>query len=158
MVSVTPDDSSSAVLMVGSQNGPTVWKCSTTPAGPKLGHTAWKSGHSSSLWSRSPSHGVVMVRTYQSAPKKPAKNMTSEKMNQLMPQRYERSMRLLFRPLSDSWMASPNQKYRTAIRPSTPTSTSHLPQLTSFTQAAAPRPMANRATAVRTGWPESAGT
>ncbi|KAG0919220.1 hypothetical protein G6F62_014729 [Rhizopus arrhizus] len=46
MVSVTPEDSSSAVLMVGSQNGPTVWNCSTTPAGPKLGQAALKSGHS----------------------------------------------------------------------------------------------------------------
>src|SRR3546814_20784782 len=43
MVSVTPDDSSSAVLMVGSQNGPTVGKCSTTPAGQKVGHTSWTS-------------------------------------------------------------------------------------------------------------------
>ena len=35
----------------------------------------------------SPSHGVVTVRVYQRAPKNAAKNMTSEKMNQLMPQR-----------------------------------------------------------------------
>ncbi|CUJ37028.1 Uncharacterised protein [Achromobacter xylosoxidans] len=109
IVSVTPELSSNAVLMVGSQKGPTVWKCSTTPAGPKLGHTAWKSGHSIRRWSMSPSHGVVMVRTYQSAPKNAAKNITSEKMNQLMPQRYDPSMRLLFMPASDSWMASPNQ-------------------------------------------------
>ena len=108
MVSVTPELSSSAVLIVGSQNGPTVWKCSTTPAGPKLGQTAWKSGHSISLWSRSPSHGVVIVRTYHSAPKKPAKNMTSEKMNQLIPS--GRNCRCAcFRPASDSRMASPNQ-------------------------------------------------
>ncbi|MNN72599.1 hypothetical protein D3C81_1886530 [compost metagenome] len=97
------------MLIVGSQNGPTVWNCSTTPAGPKLGQAALKSGHSISRWSMSPSHGVVIVRVYQSAPKKAAKNITSEKMNQLMPQRKEPSMRLLFMPASDSWMASPNQ-------------------------------------------------
>src|SRR5258708_8066994 len=52
MVSVTPEVSSSAVLMVGSQNGPTVWKGSTLLAGEAvapaamLGQTALKSGHS----------------------------------------------------------------------------------------------------------------
>ncbi|CFU79672.1 Uncharacterised protein [Bordetella pertussis] len=119
---------------------------------------ALKSGHSSSLWSRSPSQGVVMVRTYQSAPKKPAKNITSEKMNQLIPQRYDASIRLLYKPLSDSWMASPNQKYRVRNRPITPASTTHLPHTAPLTQPAAPRPMANSAKAVRTGCPESAGT
>ncbi len=53
-VSVTPEVSSSAVLMVGSQNGPIVVNGSTIPAGPACGHEAVKSGHSS-LWSKSPS-------------------------------------------------------------------------------------------------------
>ncbi|MOA62776.1 hypothetical protein D3C78_1883000 [compost metagenome] len=52
-----------------------------------MGQAALKSGHSIRRWSMSPSHGVVIVRVYQSAPKNAAKNITSEKMNQLMPQR-----------------------------------------------------------------------
>ena len=47
-----------AVLMVGSQNGPTVWNGSTMPAGEAvapactLGHTAEKSGPSTSIIQR----------------------------------------------------------------------------------------------------------
>ena len=36
IVSVTPDESSSAVLIVGSQNGPMVWNGATIPAGAQL--------------------------------------------------------------------------------------------------------------------------
>ena len=92
MVSVTPEVSSNAVLMVGSQNGPMVAKGSTMPAGdavappPALGHTALKSGHNT-WWSRLPSIGSACTRAQYKAPKKAAKNITSEKMNQLMLQR-----------------------------------------------------------------------
>ncbi len=97
MVRVTPEVSSSAVLMVGSQKGPTVWKGSTMPAGEAvapaamLGHTALKSGQSSAL-SRLPSAGTECERAHHRAVKKAPKNITSEKMNQLMLQRYERSI------------------------------------------------------------------
>ena len=92
MVRVTPELSSRAVLMVGSQNGPTVWKGSTTPAGEAvapattLGQTALKSGHSKAF-SRLPRAGTECARAHQSAVKKAPKNITSEKMNQLMLQR-----------------------------------------------------------------------
>lgn len=60
-VSVTPEVSSSAVLMVGIGHGPIVVNGGTVPAGPAFGHSALKSGHSSLLF-RSPSHGMAMVR------------------------------------------------------------------------------------------------
>src|SRR5690606_16114689 len=87
MVRVRPEVSSNAVLMVGSQKGPTVLNSGTTPAGPKLGQAPLKLGHSRLWWSRLLSQGVVTSRAYQSEPKKAAKNMTSEKMNHAMLQR-----------------------------------------------------------------------
>jgi hypothetical protein len=51
----------------------------------KSGHRIW--------WSRLPSIGSAWARAQYSAPKKAAKNITSEKMNQLMLQRKETSMR-----------------------------------------------------------------
>jgi hypothetical protein len=60
--------------------------------GISLGQTALKSGHSSWL-SRLPSAGITWARAQNRAPKKAAKNITSEKMNQLMLQRKEASMR-----------------------------------------------------------------
>src|SRR5258705_1956040 len=43
-VSVAPDDSSSAVLIVGTGHGVIERKCETSSAGPLFGHTAEKSG------------------------------------------------------------------------------------------------------------------
>src|SRR3954468_9496431 len=92
MVSVTPEDSSSAVLIVGSQNGVIVWNGSMMLAGEAvapgatLGHTALKSGHSRPL-STLPRAGTECPRIHHSAVKKAPKNITSEKMNQLMLQR-----------------------------------------------------------------------
>ena len=92
MVSVTPEVSSRAVLMVGNQKGPMVWKGSTMPAGDAvtpaamLGHTALKSGHNNAF-SRLPSAGTECARPHHNAVKKAPKNMTSEKMNQVMLQR-----------------------------------------------------------------------
>ncbi len=89
---VTPELSSSAVLMVGSQKGPTVWKGSMMSAGDAvapaamLGHTALKSGQSKAF-SRSPNAGTECERAHHKAVKNAPKNMTSEKMNQLMLQR-----------------------------------------------------------------------
>src|SRR4030095_3072744 len=96
MAMVTLEIRTSSVLRIGSQNGPTVWKGSTVPAGDPVtpavtvGQTALKSGHSSAL-SRLPSAGSEWVRVHQSAVKKAPKNITSEKMNQLMLQRNDRS-------------------------------------------------------------------
>src|SRR5205085_6699586 len=98
IVIVTPEDSSSPVLMVGSQNGVMVWNGSMMPAGEAVapaasdGHTALKSGHSSAL-SRLPSAGTECDRIHHSAVKNAPKNMTSEKMNQLMLQRNDMSTR-----------------------------------------------------------------
>jgi hypothetical protein len=58
--------------------------------------------------SRLPSIGTVCTRAQYSAPKKAAKNITSEKMNQLMLQRKDTSMRSLYRPPSLSPMAGLN--------------------------------------------------
>jgi hypothetical protein len=60
--------------------------------------------------------------------KKAAKNMTSEKMNQLMLQRKDTSMRSLYRPLSLSRMASPNHWNSTTAHHSSPKSSEYAPQ------------------------------
>src|ERR1700741_4616294 len=97
MVSVTPEVSSSAVLIVGSQNGVIVSKGSMMPPGEAvvpgatLGHTALKSGQSRPL-SRPPRAGTECERIHHRAVKKAPKNITSEKMNQLMLQRKDRSI------------------------------------------------------------------
>src|SRR3990167_5915893 len=113
MVSVRPEVSRIAVLIVGIGQGPIVANGSTVPAGdavmppPALGQMALKSGHRI-WWSRLPSIGKACARAQYSAPKKAAKNITSEKMNQLMLQRYDTSMRSEYRPLSLSPMACLN--------------------------------------------------
>src|SRR5216110_3263190 len=105
MVRVTPDVSSSAVLMVGIGQGPIVVNGSTVPAGDAvkpgstLGHTALKSGHSTAL-ARLPRLGTDDSRAQYSAPKNAPKNITSEKMNQLMLQRNDTSTRWLYKPPS----------------------------------------------------------
>ena len=64
--------------------------CSTN-AGPAEGQCALKPGQRSAFDSMLARSGTEYCRTHQSAPKKAPKNITSEKMNQLMPQRNERS-------------------------------------------------------------------
>ena len=82
--------------MVGNQNGPMVWNGSTMPAGEAVapaeavGQTALKSGHNKAC-SRLPSSGTECARIHHNAEKNAPKNMTSEKMNQLMLQRNDRS-------------------------------------------------------------------
>src|SRR5262245_53261858 len=94
IVSVPPEVSRIAVFSVGIGHGPMVVNASIVPAGDAVwpaaavGHTALKSGHSS-WWSMSPSIGNEKARAQYSAPKKAPKNITSEKMNQLMLQRYD---------------------------------------------------------------------
>src|SRR6185369_16783850 len=97
IVTVTPEESSSAVLIVGSQNGVITWNGSTMPAGDAVvpgvtvGQAALKSGHSSAF-SRPPNAGTECPRSHHKAVKKAPKNITSEKMNQLMLQRNDRSI------------------------------------------------------------------
>src|SRR5438093_10150412 len=97
MVSVTPELSSSAVLMVGNQNGVMVVNGSMMSAGEavapaaRVGQTALKLGQSKAL-SRLPRAGTECARAHQRAVKKAPKNITSEKMNQLMLQRKDRSI------------------------------------------------------------------
>ena len=72
-----------------------------TPAAT-VGQTALKSGQSKAL-SRLPSMGTECARTHHSAEKKAPKNMTSEKMNQLMLQRKDRST---LRPYMPPWLSA----------------------------------------------------
>ena len=164
MVSVTPEVSSSAVLIVGSgQNGPMVVKGSTVPAGeavtppPALGQMALKSGHRI-WWSRLPSIGSACTRAQYSAPKKAAKNITSEKMNQLMLQRKETSMRSeymaafalahgLAEPLEHHRQPDDQAEQQRSTRPSRRPLT-HWP---------APRMTRNRPKATSTGWRDGLG-
>ena len=135
MVSVTPELSSSAVLMVGSQNGADgleglddAGRRSRWRRPRRVGHTALKSGHSRAL-SRLPSAGSEWVRAHHSAVKKAPKNITSEKMNQLMLQRNERSTLWPYWPPSLSPMASRNQTNSVPnSHISMPTSSDHAPQ------------------------------
>ena len=86
------------MFSVGIGHGPIVVNGSTVFAGDAvkpactLGQTALKSGHSTAF-SRLASAGTVCRRDQYSAPKKAPKNITSEKMNQLMLQRNEVSTR-----------------------------------------------------------------
>ena len=163
MVRVTPEVSSSAVLMVGSHSGPTVWNGSTMPAGdavtptPLLGHTALKSCHSSAL-SRLASCGTECARAHHKAVKKAPKNMTSEKMNQLMLQRYDRSMRRPYRPPSLSRAASRIHWNSTNSHHASPKASEYAPQPWPLIHMVAPRMTKNRPPAAMMGWRESAGT
>src|SRR3954469_22057025 len=149
MVSMTPDDSSSAVLIVGSQNGVIVWNGSMMPAGDAvvpgamLGHTALKSGHSSAL-SRLPSAGTECDRIHHSAVKNAPKNITSEKMNQLMLQRNEKSTLRPYRPPSLSRIVSRNHWNSTPNSHRKPNASENLPQLAPLIQLAAPKITKNR--------------
>lgn len=94
--------------------------------GASVGQTALKSGHSKAL-SRLPSVGSAWVRAHHSAVKKAPKNITSEKMNQLMLQRKERSTLWPYWPLSLSPMARRNQTKSVASHHTMPTSSDQAP-------------------------------
>ena len=125
MVKVTPELKSKAVLIVGNQNGPMVVNGSMMPAGEavtpaaRLGQTDLKPGHKSAL-SKLPSAGTECERAHHRALKKAPKNMTSEKMNQLMLQRKDRSILRPYCPVSLSWTASPNHWNNTKKRNNMP--------------------------------------
>jgi len=84
--------------------------------------------------------------------------MTSEKMNQLMLQRKDVSIRWLYKPPSDSAMDSPNQRYKTAITINIPAILTYRPHGKSFTQAEAPAIVISRATLANNGHLEGPGT
>src|SRR5438309_9555045 len=107
MVTVTPEESSSIVLIAGMPQAPIGENCSMKP-GPAEGQCGVKPGHISALLSMVARSGTEYWRTHQSAPKKAPKNITSEKMNELMPQRNERSSQAPYLPPSDSRITSPN--------------------------------------------------
>src|SRR6185436_9834867 len=109
MVTVTPEESSSSVLIAGMPQAPIGVNFSANP-GPAEGQWLVKPGQRYSLCSRVERSGTDMTRAQKSAPKKPAKNITSEKMNQLMPQRKDRSSQAPYLPPSDSRITSPNQR------------------------------------------------
>ena len=78
--------------------------------GPAEGQWGVKPGHIRALLSMVARSGTEYWRTHQRAPKNAPKNITSEKMNQLMPQRNERSSHAPYLPPSDSRITSPNQR------------------------------------------------
>jgi hypothetical protein len=102
-------------------------------------------------------HRHACTRAQYSAPKKAAKNITSEKMNQLMLQRNETSMRSEYRPLSLSRMASLNHWNITVSQITMPASSTQAPQPAPLTHWPAPRITRNRPKAIITGWREGPG-
>ena len=135
--------------MVGSQNGVMVVKGSTISAGDavapaaRLGHTALKSGQSSAF-SRFPSSGREWARAHHRALKNAPKNITSEKMNQLMLQRNDRST---LRPYRPSWLSPTawlNHWNKTTKNQSMPKASDHLPQSAPLIHCPAPRMTKNK--------------
>ncbi len=106
----------------------------------------------------SPSIGSANARAQYNAPKKAPKNITSEKMNQLMLQRYDTSTRSEYMPPSLSPMASRNQTNSVDSQISTPSSSDHLPQPWPLTHWPAPRITRPSPSAVMAGWRDGAGT
>src|SRR6201996_1048001 len=156
IVSVTPEVSRMAVLKVGIGHGPIVRNGAMVSAGEPvmpacaLGQIAWKSGHSS-WWSRLPSIGSAIERAQNSAPKNDAKNITSEKMNQLMLQRNDTSTRSEYSPPSLSPMAVVNHCASVASQTTTPVSTHHEPHSCPLIHWLPPRIIRNRPIATHTG-------
>ena len=114
--------------------------------GPAEGQWPEKPGQRVSLWIRSPSSGTEITRAQNSAPKNPAKNMTSEKMNQLMPQRNDMSTCLEYWPVSDSRITSPNQRYSMYKMITVPSASDTQPALMPLKTNTAPSAMQNRPT------------
>src|SRR5712671_3383709 len=108
-VMVTPEERSSTVFSAGRPHAPIGENCSANP-GPAEGQCPVNPGQSSAWCSRSPSSGTDIRRSQNSVPKKQAKNITSEKMNQLIPQRNDKSSQRPYLPASDSLITSPNQR------------------------------------------------
>src|SRR4051812_8775279 len=108
-VIVTPDESSRMVLSAGRPHAAIGVNSSMKP-GPAEGQCELKPGQSSAFDSIVARSGTEYCRTHQSVPKNAAKNITSEKMNQLIPQRNDKSSQRPYVPASDSRITSPNQR------------------------------------------------
>ncbi len=98
-----------------------------------------------------PSIGSAIVRAQNSAPKNDAKNMTSEKMNQLMLQRNDTSTVSEYSPLSLSPMAVVNHCASVASHTATPASRHHEPHSCPLIHWLPPRIIRNRPAAADTG-------
>ncbi len=109
IVTVTPEESSSKVLIAGMPNAAIGVKGSAK-VGPAEGQCEVNPGHMSAFDSMVERSGTEICRIQNSAPKNAAKNITSEKMNQLIPQRKDMSSQAPYLPPSDSRMMSPNQR------------------------------------------------
>jgi hypothetical protein len=79
-------------------------------------------------------------------------------MNHAIDQRNEWSMRWLYRPLSDSRNASPNQPNSTASMATMPSRQTSLPQAASLTQAEAPTIVTSMEIPASIGQREGPGT
>src|SRR5687768_18596384 len=99
-VMVTPELSSRTVLSAGRPQAP-IGENSSTKFGPAEGQWAVKPGQTSALLSMVARSGTEYTRAQNSAPKKAAKNITSEKMKKLIPQRNETSYQRPYLPPSD---------------------------------------------------------
>src|SRR5450830_1936723 len=132
IVSVTPELSKIAVLMVGNQKGVMVWNGSTMPAGEpvtpaaRLGHTALKSGQSKPF-SILPKAGIEWPRAHHKAVKNAPKNITSEKINQLMLQRKDKSTLCPYWPDSLSRIVWLNHWNSTPRNHTMPKASEYLP-------------------------------
>ena len=98
------------------------------------------------------------MRTHQSAPKKPAKNITSEKMKKLIPQRNERSSQAPYLPPSDSRITSPNQRTIMKASSITPAAIDTQPPARSLNTNTAPSAIRKSAVAPMIGHGIGAGT
>ena len=105
-----------------------------------------------------PSIGTECTRAQYSAPKKAAKNITSEKMNQLMLQRKDASTRGEYRPLRSSAMAVLNHWNITLSQMTRPSSSEYAPQPWPLIHWPAPRITKNMPVATSTGYFDGAGT
>src|SRR2546423_4229221 len=157
MVTVTPDESSSRVLIAGMPQAPIGENVSMKP-GPAEGQWGVKPGHISAFDSMVARSGTEYCRTHQSAPKNAPKNITSEKMNQLIPQRNERSSQAPYLPPSDSRITSPNQ--RTIMKSSSmkPAAIDTQPPERPLNTKIAPSAIRNSASAPMIGQGIGAGT
>src|SRR5687768_15211763 len=90
-----------------------------------------------------PSQGTEKLRAYHSAPKKAAKNMTSEKMNHIMPMRNERSTASLYKRPSLSLITVPNQPANMNNRMPKPTVITHGPAFEWLSHIAPPPTVRN---------------